>query len=803
MQVPYRWLKEYIDPGLSAQKIAELMTLAGIEVGAVERFGPELPGVVVGKIIKMEEHPGRSNLTIVEVDTGQGPRKIVCGAKNYKVGDLVPVARPGAVLPGDWQIEEAKLYGVLSSGMLCSAHELGLDLGAVDEILILESSTKIGESVEKILGLDEDILTLELTPNRSDCLGLIGVAYEVASLTGSKVTIPPFEPSETGRHLNDYFQVIVEDDELCPRYTARAVEKIKIGSSPLWMQLRLLKAGIRPISNVVDITNYVMWEFGQPLHAFDLELLEGGQILVRRAKDGEEIVTLDGVKRVLDPEVLVIADRTRAVGLAGVMGGENTEINNSTHSVLIEAAAFNPKNIRRTARRYNLPSEASQRFEKGVNHETVIQALNRAVYLIGEMAGGNVSQGVIDVNSSNVKPWQITANPARINKVLGMQIPEQEIITIFERLGLQVEKESGTNLLVTVPLRRPDLLIEEDLIEEVVRLYGYDQVPTTLPSGELIENRESREERIIYLIKNILISCGFYECITYSFINPANLDHLKLPGDDHRLKVIPVQNPFSDEQAIMRTTLLPGLLKAVQHNISYRELNLLFFEIGTVYRPKELPLKQLPEEKSKLSLIVSGTIPEPNWVTSSRQADFFELKGALEAIFSRIQINGVTYLDQAEPFTHPTRSAQIMANDVNLGFIGELHPAVAMEYEINQPVTVCELDLDLILNRAKTVPRITLLPRYPAANRDLAIVVSREITAIKLENAIREAGGDLVSGVRLFDLYEGKQVPEGKKSLAYSVTFRREKGTLNEIEINEAQKKIEKELFKLGAVLRS
>lgn len=803
MQVPYQWLKEYIDPGMRARELADLMTLSGIEVGAVERFGSELPGVVVGQAKKVEQHPGRSNLTLVEVDTGDTVLNIVCGAHNVKAGDKVPVAKPGAVLPGERLIEEAKLYGVLSSGMLCSAQEMGLELGAEDEILILENEAPLGTAVDRLLGLDEEILFLELTPNRSDCLGLIGVAHEVAALTGAQVVFPPNEPAESGRQLNDFFRVTVEDPEWCPRYTARAIEELKIEKSPLWMQLRLLKAGIRPISNVVDITNYVMWEYGQPLHAFDLDLLADNEIIVRRAKAGEVLITLDGVKRVLDPEVLVIADSSKAVGLAGVMGGENTEITASTRSVLIEAAAFNPKNIRRTARRFTLPSEASQRFEKGVNHEAVLEAQNRAAYLIGKLTGGKVLHGLLDVNSSTVKPWPILLKPSRVNKILGMEITKEEIVSILKRLGLQLEQVEDDQLLVTVPLRRPDLLIEEDLVEEIVRLHGYDRVPTTLPRGELIENRESFPERLKTMVRDLLVSCGFYECITYSFINPANLNRLRITGDDSRLRLIPVQNPFSEEQAVMRTTLLPGLLKAAQQNISYRELNMQLFELGIVYTPIELPIQNLPEETERLSILVSGLTPEPNWVVPSRQAGFYEIKGALELIFKRLQIDGITYTDRAEPFTHPTRSAELLLDGEKIGFIGDLHPDVAADFDLEQPITLAEIELQPLFRKANLVPRMIPLPRYPSANRDLAVVVPKEVSAAKLEETIWAAGDELLNAVMLFDLYEGKQVPEGKRSLAFSLVFRRDEGTLTEAEINEALSNIQEALFGLGATLRS
>ncbi|MBM4235598.1 MAG: phenylalanine--tRNA ligase subunit beta [Firmicutes bacterium] len=803
MQVPYQWLKEYIDPGMSAQQLADLMTLSGIEVGAVERFGPELPGVVVGQAKKVEQHPGRSNLTLVEVDTGGDILNIVCGAHNVKVGDKVPVARPGSKLPGERLIEETKLYGVLSSGMLCSAQELGLELGAEDEILILEEDAPLGVPVDRLLGFDDQILFLELTPNRSDCLGLIGVAHEVAALTGAQVVFPPCEPVESGRQLHDFIQVTVKDSEWCPRYTARVVVEITIKKSPLWMQLRLLKAGIRPISNVVDITNYVMWEYGQPLHAFDLELLTDSEIIVRRATAGEVLITLDGVKRELDTEVLVIADSTKAVGLAGVMGGENTEITETTKAILIEAAAFNPKNIRRTARRFALPSEASQRFEKGVNHDAVLDAQNRAAYLIGELTGGKVLQGLIDINSSMVKPWPVQLKPSRVNKILGMEIAQEEIIAILSKLGLPLKQVDEDQLLVTVPLRRPDLIIEEDLIEEIVRLHGYDRVPTTLPRGELTQNRESMPERLKTMVRNLLVSCGFYECITYSFINPANLNRLRIAGDDPRLRLISVQNPFSEEQAVMRTTLLPGLLKAALQNISYRELNMQLFELGIVYYPQKLPIISLPEETERLTLLVSGLAPEPNWVVPSRQAGFYEIKGALELIFKRFQIEGVNYLDRAEPFTHPTRSAQLLLDGKLFGFIGELHPDVAVDFGLEQPVTIAEIELAPLFSKANLVPRMVPLPRYPAANRDLAVVVSKEVCAAKLEEAIWAAGGELLDAVRLFDLYEGKQVPAGKRSLAYSLVFRTDEGTLTEAEVNAAQNKIEEALLGLGATLRS
>ncbi len=803
MRVSYDWLLEYIDPGISAEALAEKLTLSGIEVGALERFGPELKGVVVGQVKAMEPHPGKNNLTLVDTDTGDRVLSIVCGAKNMQIGDKVVVARPGSQLPGPCLIEEVKIYGVPSEGMLCSARELELDMGSEDEILILDSSAVVGESAGKILGFDDYILHLELTPNRADCLGMIGVAHEVAALTGKGVKMPPMAPPETERSVEDIVRISVEDKELCPRYTVRAAQDVVIGKAPLWMQIRLLKAGIRPINNVVDISNYVMWEFGQPLHTFDLQLLKNREIIVRRALQDETLVTLDGIERKLDPEALVIVDGKEAVGLAGVMGGENTEISEATTEVLIEAANFNPTNIRRTARRYNLPSEASQRFEKGVNPEAAIWAQDRTALLLSELTGGKVFKGIIDENALPLQSKRIKVRPEKISKILGLTIPENEVAAILSRLGFTVEQKAGSAMEVTVPLRRADVTLEEDIVEEVARLHGYEKIPVTLPYGKLQGNRESEDERIKGLVRDILTAGGYYECITYSFINPQNLLQLRLPGDDYRRKAVPVQNPFSEEQAIMRTTQLPGLLKVMQHNLSHRELNQMLFEIGSVYEPESLPLKSLPVEKTKLTMAVTGLIPEPNWIVASQKADFFTLKGLLEILFERLQIIDIAYIPKAMPFSHPSRCAVVTSAGKELGFLGQLHPDVAEEWEIDQMVAVCEIDLDLLSKMANLTPKVVPLPRYPAAKRDIAVVVSRDISALQLENAIRKAAGGLVSQVKLFDLYEGRQIPEGKRSLAYSITFRREEGTLTDAEVNEAQERIEKALFDLGAVLRS
>lgn len=804
MRVPYSWLTSYVDPGLSPNELAERLTLAGVEVEAVEPFHGGLPGVVAARITAIEPVPGSERLSLVRLDTGGTEASVVCGARNIAAGRVVPLARPGTTLPGGRCIEAARVHGVLSEGMLCSAAELGLEeLPDEGGILILEPGTVPGAPVDQLLALDDPVLYLALTPNRADCLGLLGVAYEVAALTGTPVRLPSPAVPEDGEEIGEAARVTVQDYALCPRYTARVIRDVSTGPSPLWMQLRLVKAGIRPINNIVDITNYVMWEYGQPLHAFDYDLLRGGEIIVRPGRPGEKLVTLDGIERELDESVLVIADRYGPVGLAGVMGGENTEIRPATRTVLLEAAWFNPVAIRRAARRYNLPSEASQRFERGINPGWVPAAQDRAAQLMAQHAGGRVLRGIIDLNPAPAQPRRLVVRPYRINEILGVKIAVDEVVSILERLGFAVQRSDALNLAVTVPLRRGDVALEEDVVEEVARLYGYENIPVTLPRGELLESRETAEQRLQALARSVIAACGFYEVITYSFINPAHLETLRLDAGDPRRRAIPVQNPLSEEQGVMRTTLLPGLLRTLQHNFSYREMNQLLFEIGAVYLPRRLPLDELPVEGTRLALAATGQAPEAGWNVPAQPADFFTLKGALEALLRRAGVKRVEFVPAALPFTHSTRSAVVKIGGEEAGYLGQLHPAAAAAWDFPQPVAVAELDLDLLAGAADPVPRVVPLPRYPAAWRDLAVVAPRHIPAAELERCIVETGGGLVERVTLFDLYEGEQIPAGKRSLAYKIVFRRPGGTLTEGEVNAAQERIVAALAALGATLRA
>ncbi len=804
MRISYNWLKEYIDCGLSPRELAERLTLAGIEVESVEPFRPDLPHVVAAEVTGIQPHPGSKKLALVRVDPGGEPLSIVCGAPNVAVGQKVPLALPGAVLPDGSRIETTSILGVASQGMICSPRELGLDLGEEAEagILILDASAVPGALVSELLEFDDLILFLGLTPNRADCQGMLGVAYEVAALTGAAVKMPSAQPPEEDESVHSAARISVLDEALCPRYTARVIMDLSISPAPLWMQLRLLKAGIRPISNIVDITNYVMWEYGQPLHAFDYQLLDGKEIIVRRAGLKEALVTLDGTTRALDADVLVIADGSGPIGLAGVMGGENTEISVHTRSVLLESARFDPATIRRTARRYNLPSEASQRFERGINPQATLAAQNRAALLMTRHAGGRVLKGVLDIDPAPTGPRRITVRPHRINEILGVKIQAEDVTNILKRLNFGVEKGPGGTLELSVPPRRGDVLIEEDVVEEVARLYGYENIPVTLPRGELVASREAPEQRIHTLCRQALISCGFFEAVTLSFINPAHLDTLRLAVDDYRRRAIALQNPLSEEQSVMRTTLLPGLLKALQHNFSYQEMNQLLFEIGAVFLPRRLPLDELPHEANRLALAATGQSPDPHWRAPASPADFYLVKGALEALCARLRIRTLEFSAAKLPFTHPTRSAVISIDQTEIGFIGQLHPAVMEDWDFRQTATICELDLDALICAANLVPRVSPLSNYPASWRDIAVVVPREIPACELERCIKETGGELLDRVTLFDLYEGEQVPPGKRSLAYSITFRRPGGTLTDEEVQAALNKVEQALVNLGAELR-
>ena len=814
MKVPYNWLREYVEIPYSPAELAHRLTMAGIEVGAIQLFAPLNENLVAGRVEELQRHPEANNLQVVKVNAGQELLSVVCGAWNIKKGDMVALALPGVVLPDGREIWTAEIKGVPSVGMLCSAGELGLDLVQEEEgILIITEKCSPGDRLIDILFVNEPVLELELTPNRGDCLGLLGVAREVAAQTGARVKFPPAEVEEKGRDIRELTSVEIREPELCSRYTARIMEGFKIAPSPLNLQLKLLAVGIRAIDNLVDVTNYVMWETGFPMHAFDHAQLEKGRIVVRRARAGETIVTLDGVLRKLDPEILVIADDRVPVGLAGVMGGENTEITPATTRLLLEVASFNPVNIRRTAQRLNLPSEAAQRYEKGVDSEGALKVQNRAVHLIQKIAGGEIYCGIIDEYPRPYRAPQITLRAKRVNEVLGYHVRAEEIEEIFGRLELKAAPRrqvtvSGQNppaeavYTVEVPSFRRDLLLEVDLIEEIARMKGFEHIPATLPRGELILGRPCRQKRIVDRVRDVLVSCGLQEIITFSFMNPRLYDDLELPPEDSRRHAVQLQNPLTEEQGVLRTTLLPNALQVMQYNFHRQIDNQLLFELGKVFIPARKG-QQLPQEKMTLALALSGKMPVGDWQNPPRPIDYYYLKGLLETLLVTLGIKDYCWKAEQLPILHPTRGALLLVKDTVAGFLGALHPAIQEKFHFKQDVYVAEFDLMNLINATSLTPSFQPLPRFPAVFRDVAFTVPAEINAEDLLRSIKICAGELLEDVTLFDVYKGAQIPPGHRSLAFALTFRHKERTLKDEEVEGILATIEKTFYeKHKALLR-
>ncbi len=811
MKVPYNWLRQYVEIDLSPEELAERLTMSGIEVGDVSTFAPLGERVVTGVIETLQPHPRAAGLQMARVHAGNGYFEVACGAWNIKEGDAVALALPDARLPDGSVVLEKEIKGTLSQGMLLSARELALEVAQEEEgVLVLNERHPPGTPLSEALFLNQPVLELELTPNRADCLGLLGVAREVAALTGGRCSPPTVELVESGTSVEQKAGVEILDPELCPRYTARMVEGVQVKSSPLNLQLKLLSAGIRPINNIVDVTNYVMWETGHPMHAFDYDKLNEGRIIVRRAREGETLLTLDGVERVLDPEVLVIADAAEPVGLGGVMGGEHTEITAATRRVLLEAACFHPANIRRTARRLNLPSEASQRFEKGVDPEGVILSQDRAAELIQKLSGGEVLEGILDNHPSPYIPPVIHLEAETVHKVLGYRVEEAEMVSILEGLGLKVkEAEAEENrrrrvFAVEVPSHRRDLFQDVDLVEEVARVQGYHHIPSTLPQGVITSGRRSRRQQVLQRAREILTACGLHEIITFSFINPRFFDLMQLAEGDGRRRAVALQNPITEDQGVMRTTLVPGALQVMQHNMNRRVDDQQIFELGEVFMPGAEDEK-LPHEREMICMAVTGRATATFWGEPPRQVDFYYLKGILQALLGGLGI-GYELEEPREdefPYLHPTRCGRISIKGNPAGVIGSLHPSVAEEMELRGEVLLAELEMEPILEEAALDPSYRELPRFPAVLRDAAFIIPAEVRASEMLAAIGECGGELLEEATLFDVYLGEQIPEGHKSLAFSMVFRHREKTLTDEEVDRIQNKLEEEMYRrFGAVLR-
>ncbi|KFZ41354.1 MULTISPECIES: phenylalanine--tRNA ligase subunit beta [unclassified Thermoactinomyces] len=804
MLVSYEWLSQYVDlEGISPEDIAEEMNRTGIEVEVIYTRDPGVNGVVVGEVLAVEPHPEADRLNICTVNVGKGQLlQIVCGAKNVAAGQRVPVALIGAKLPGGVHIKKAKLRGVESHGMICSAKELGfpdkvLMKEQTEGIFVLEPDAPVGMDIKEYLSMDDQVIELQLTPNRSDCLGMWGVAHEVAAIFDRELRLPVISeqvPSEAGTGV----EVVVESVEDCPFYAAQVVGNLEVGPSPQWMQNRLISAGIRPINNIVDITNYVMLETGQPLHAFDFDKIANGQILVRRANDGEKIVTLDDVERECDPEMLLVTDGQEPLAVAGVMGGASSEVTKETKTVLLEAAFFNPLTVRQTSKNLGLRSEASTRFEKGVDPEQILPALYRAVQLLRQLCGGVVSSDASVHKAGDVEEVTISLRHERLVNLLGVQISPDEVMDIFRRLRLPAEFENDV-YQVQIPTRRPDLMMEVDLVEEVARLYGYDRIPATLPWGQQLPGALTKEQKLRRDARHMLRELGLNEVVTYSLTSDEAEQEIASLYD---LQPIRVAMPMSKEHAVLRTTLLPQLIKVAAYNVHRGNERVQLFEVGKVYLTQEETLTDLPEERLQLAALIAGPKAASIWKTPQVDAqNFYELKGILESVLERFGVRDAEYQAADLNGFHPGRTALCVVEDEVIGVLGQLHPKLSKEYDLSEPV-VLQLDLEKLLKKDLQVI-YEPIPRYPAVTRDLAVTVDENVPAGRIEAGIRKVAGELLESVTLFDVFTGEQIGEGKKSVAYSLVFRTNERTLTDEEVHQIHERIVHYLTEqFGAQLR-
>ena len=797
MNVTLNWLKAYIDFEFSPSELADRLTMLGVEVESVKHLGTELEGVIVGSVTSIRPHPNADKLVLCQVDTGETEElQIVCGAPNAREGMLAPVATIGATLPVGLTIKRAKLRGETSQGMLCSEKELGLSDDAAG-LMELSTDIPLGTPLSEALGLDDVVFELEITPNRPDCLSLIGVAREIRAETGNPLKLPTVDPQESGINIQDLTSVTIDALDLCPRYAARVIQGVKMAESPAWLQQRLESVGIGVINNIVDVTNFVLMEYGQPLHAFDYHKLAENRIVVRRARDNEQITTLDEVARELTSDMLVIADAEKPVALAGIMGGYDSEITETTCDVLLESAYFNPLSIRATAKALGISTEASYRFERGADPGAVLAALDRAAQLIAELTGGTICDGIVDVYPGQQPLTEIQLRPERVNFVLGTTIETAEMVQILDRLGFDVDI-TGKVYQVVVPTFRSDVTREIDLIEEIARVYGYDNIPTTLPKGDIPVPAPTPKTEARRRIKHFLLAAGMMEAVNYSFCDPNCFDKIRLNADDPLRNTLQLRNPLSPEMSVLRTTLTPGLLENAQHNRNHQIDTIALFEIGGVFvhDGKE-------KEPERVTGVLAGQIGEGVYSDPYRHPDFFDIKGLVEGMFEVCGVVDWT-LQKTDALTfHPGRNAEVLLGNRRIGVFGEVHPEVLENYDLPYKAYLFEFDLEGLADAATFAKRFEPISIYPKVARDLAIVVDKETLSDMPTELIYTTGGDSVDSVRLFDVYEGEQVPEGKKSLAYTITYHSATETLTDKAVNTLHDEVVKCLNReLGAELR-
>ena len=796
MLVPVKWIRDYVNIDMDTVEFADKMTMTGTKVETVEFLGKEISNVVIGQIEKIDQHPNADKLVVCQVNVGEEELVQICtGAKNVSEGDIVPVAKVNATLPGGIKIKKGKLRGEASHGMLCSAEELGIDENFINEeskggIYILNGMDNlvIGQDIKEFLGLNDAIIDFELTANRPDCRSMIGIAREAAVTIGEKINYPEIEVKECDEEIN--FDVKVENPELCMRYGARIVKDVKIEPSPYWMQRRLIEAGVRPINNIVDITNFVMLEQGQPLHAFDLNQLPTGKIVVKNAREGEKFTTLDEVERTLDKDMLVITDGEKTVAIAGVMGGLNSEVSENTTEVLFEGAAFNADSIRATSKKLGLRTEASGRYEKGIATNLSITGVERACQLVEILGAGRVLRGTAEDYPIKQEVQTLTVNPSRIIKNIGIDLSLDGFVKILEDLEFKCDLKSADEVVIEVPSFRLDIEQEADIYEEIARIYGFENIPSEQLEGNATAGVKTPKQKFMDTIKNTATSIGLNEILTYSFVSPKSLDKIKLPADDKKRNYVELINPLGEDTSVMRTTMMPSMLNVLYTNISRKVESALAFECGHTFTPQE----GLPIETNHLCVGMYG-----------KEVDFFVLKGALEAILESVGFEGYEIIPETNNTTfHPGRCATIMYNDIYIGTFGEVHPEVIDNYSLGQRVYLAELDLDLIFDKSDRTIIYNPLPKYPSTSRDIAILVKDDIIVKQIEDIIKANGEDLLESYKLFDVYKGAQIAEGYKSIAYSIIYRSKDKTLTDEDVNKVHQNIIRELEeKLDAKLRS
>ncbi|MCG2831241.1 MAG: phenylalanine--tRNA ligase subunit beta [Desulfobacteraceae bacterium] len=797
MKVSLSWLNDYIPIDKeSYSSIADALTMVGLEVDSITDRYDYLDRIIVGRILNIKPHPNAEKLKVCDVDIGNRVIQVVCGAPNIHEDMVAPVALPGTRFPDGPLLEKGRIRNEISEGMLCSEAELGLGSDR-SGVMILDQKQLIGNKLAKALELSDMVFEIDLTPNRPDCLSIIGIAREIAAIQQTTIKYPETSLSDSSNRISDFTSITIKAPDLCPRYAARLVFDINIAPSPFWLQDRLMSVGLRPINNIVDITNFVLMETGQPLHAFDFDRLSDHRIVVRQAKKGETFITLDKKEHLLTPDMLMICDGEKPVALAGIMGGRNSEVTESTTRVLIESAYFTPVGIRKTSKKLGINSESSHRFERGVDPEGIITALNRAAQLMSELGKGSLIEGIIDKYSKVINARAITLNVGDTNRLLGTSFDYDEIKNLLKSIEFNVEKTGNDGLVVIPPSFRVDIARQVDLMEEIARLSGYNNIPTTYPLIPAKARQPEKQFNLRNRLKRIMAGFGFTETINYSFINRSSCDSLRLESADQRRNMVDILNPLTEEQAVMRTSLIPGLLETIHRNIAKQIKSLRLFEVGKIYisRGKD----NLPEEIEMIAGILTGSWADASWHSKEIGCNFFDIKGVVEELLNRLKIDHIKFTcmpDNSCTYTRPGHTAQIFQEKKFIGMAGEIHPQVLRNFDLKQTAFIFELDLNVISDFISETIRSKPIPKFPSISRDITVIIDKDLESSKLLEIIKELGEELIENFYLFDVFEGDTIPQNKKSISLRITYRSKHKTLEDNEVNYIHKNITDRLLK-------